>query len=140
MDEMKSLSDAFPRYNPDPDGDIQSDITNRAASTSIQLSLHMLTIASPVFKRILTSEFKEGQVPQYGPRIISPKEDSPDAMTLICHTMYLTEIHVTFGFPGQVICVCIVRACSVRDLLLSPVDKTLINQFPSTVHHALTSP
>lgn len=106
MDNMKCLFDALPRYNRDPDGDVQLDITDGAASNSIRVSSHMLTIASPVFKRMLTSEFKEGQVPQYGPRIISLKEDSPDAMILICHAMHLTDlsdIHVTFEILMQVV-------------------------------------
>jgi len=106
MDDMNCLLNALPRQNPDPDGDIQLDITDGAASNSIRMSSHMLRIASPVFKRMLTSEFKEGQVPQYGPRIITLKEDSPDAMTLICHAMYLTdlsEINVTIEILVQVV-------------------------------------
>lgn len=103
---MKCLFNVLPRYHPDPDGDIQLDITDGVASNSIRVSSHMLTLASPVFKRMLTSKFKEGQVPQYGPRIISLKEDSPDTMTLICHAMHLTDlsdIDVTLEILVQVV-------------------------------------
>lgn len=106
MNNMKCLFDVLSRYHPDPDGDIQLEITDGAASNSIRVSSHMLTLASPVFKRMLTSEFREGQLPQYGPRIISLREDSPDAMTLICHAMHLTDlsdIDVTFEILVQVV-------------------------------------
>lgn len=106
MDDKNCLLNALPKRGPDPDGDIQLDITDGAASNSIRASSHMLKIASPVLKRMLTSGFKEGQVPEYGPRIISLKEDSPDAMTLICHAMHLTdlsEINVTLEILVQVV-------------------------------------
>lgn len=82
---------------PDDDGDVILSLSGR----SVKVSSKVLSLASPVFKRMLTSPFKEGggECSPANPKVIDLPDDDTHAMVWICYLIHPIPIRLATDLP-----------------------------------------
>ena len=75
----------------DPHGDLLLRIDCNDKQVAVHVSSKILSLASPVFKAMLSVKFAEGQGSKDTDWTISLPDNDADAMTIVCHTLHYAD-------------------------------------------------
>ena len=86
----------------DPEGDVELKLSSgegdKKTATNLIVASKILTLASPVFDKMLNSTFREGIAKTTEGKVtIRLPEDDPEAMTILCRALH----HVNRLIPGH---------------------------------------
>ncbi|KAL8824013.1 MAG: hypothetical protein Q9191_005363 [Dirinaria sp. TL-2023a] len=103
-ESIDSLIDHLPRRDPDPCGDVVLTIGPEEDQRCIKVSSTVLSLASPVFKVIISPPFLEGQAySSENPRKIDLPEDDANAMTWLCHGLHCVNLSTDDNVPIELL-------------------------------------
>ncbi|KAL6715639.1 hypothetical protein ACLMJK_006600 [Lecanora helva] len=97
----------------DPTGDLlllvgPSVGLNPSQNGSIRVSSKVLSLASPVFATMMSPKFAEGQNAGKNDWTISPPDDDPEAMSVICSVIHFVDVasEVSFSILEKIATIC----------------------------------
>ena len=96
----------------DPDGDVLLEVSGLAGKIRLRVSSRVLSLASPDFKKMFQSGFKEGQTQNPAClRSVPLPEDDRDSVAVVCNVLH----HRTDDIPLDVTTDCLVTIATICD-------------------------
>jgi hypothetical protein len=100
--------------NVDPNGDVILELSSPDGKKNLLVSSRVLSLASPVFRAMFASRFKEGlsnhSIPEC-PHVIHLPEDDAEAFTILCNVLHFRVDEI----PRQPDLICLQNIANICD-------------------------